>query len=125
WLFAMLWVGDSAAYFAGKLIGRRKIAPLISPAKTLEGSLVNLILCVVVGWQGGVWLGLPVGWAVAAGVGVGILGQLGDLFESAMKRSIGIKDFGGILPGHGGVLDRFDSYLFSAPWIWWVVQMAG
>ncbi len=125
WLFAMLWSGDSGAYFVGKSIGKRKIATLLSPAKTLEGFIANLILCAFVGWQGGVWLGLPVGWAITAGVGVGILGQLGDLFESALKRSIGVKDFGGVLPGHGGVLDRFDSFLFSAPWLWWVVQMAG
>ncbi|MFN4032476.1 MAG: phosphatidate cytidylyltransferase [Fimbriimonadales bacterium] len=125
WLFAMLWLGDSGAYFVGKSIGRHKIATLLSPAKTLEGFVANLVLCTLVGWQGGVWLGLPVGWAIVAGLGVGILGQLGDLFESALKRSIGIKDFGGILPGHGGVLDRFDSFLFSAPWIWWVVHTAG
>lgn len=125
WLFAMLWLGDSGAYFVGKSIGKHKIAPLLSPAKTLEGFMANLILCMLVGWQGGERLGLPTGWAILAGVGVGILGQLGDLFESALKRSIGVKDFGGILPGHGGVLDRFDSFLFSAPWIWWVVQVAG
>ncbi|MCX7993039.1 MAG: phosphatidate cytidylyltransferase [Fimbriimonadales bacterium] len=125
WLFAMLWLGDSGAYFIGKSIGKRKIATKLSPAKTLEGFIANLILCIFVGWQAGMWLGLSAGWAIAAGVGVGILGQLGDLFESALKRSIGVKDFGGILPGHGGVLDRFDSFLFSAPWVWWIVQMAG
>jgi phosphatidate cytidylyltransferase len=69
-------------------------------------------------------VGLPLGWAIAGGLGVGILGQIGDLFESALKRAVGIKDFGGILPGHGGVLDRFDSFLFSAPWVWWVAQHA-
>ncbi len=125
WLFAMLWLGDSGAYFVGKSIGRHKIAPLLSPAKTFEGFVANLILCVLVGWQGGVGLGLSSSWAIVAGVGVGVLGQLGDLFESALKRSIGVKDVGGILPGHGGVLDRFDSFLFSAPWIWGVVQVAG
>ncbi|OYT73079.1 MAG: hypothetical protein CFK48_01855 [Armatimonadetes bacterium CP1_7O] len=125
WLFAMLWLGDSAAYFVGKSIGKRKIATLLSPAKTLEGFVANLVLCMLVGWQGGLLLGLSAGWAIAAGFGVGVLGQLGDLFESALKRSLGVKDFGGILPGHGGVLDRFDSFLFSAPWIWWIVQMAG
>ncbi len=125
WLFAMLWLGDSGAYFIGKSIGKRKIATLLSPAKTLEGFLANLILCVLMGWWGGVQLGLPVHWALAAGFGVGILGQLGDLFESALKRSIGVKDFGGILPGHGGVLDRFDSFLFSAPWMWAVLHWAG
>lgn len=125
WLFTMLWSGDSGAYFIGKFIGKRKIATLLSPAKTLEGFIANLILCLLVGWWGGVNLGLPVHWAFTAGVGVGILGQLGDLFESALKRSIGVKDFGGILPGHGGVLDRFDSFLFSAPWVWAVLHWAG
>lgn len=125
WLLAMLWLGDSGAYFVGKAVGRRKLAPMLSPAKTVEGSLANLILCVVVGWQGGVALELPTGWAITGGLGVGVLGQLGDLFESALKRAVGVKDFGGILPGHGGVLDRFDSFLFSVPWVWWVVQMAG
>ncbi|GIV05222.1 MAG: phosphatidate cytidylyltransferase [Fimbriimonadales bacterium] len=125
WLFAMLWLGDSAAYFTGKSMGKRKIATLLSPAKTLEGFIANLVLCMLVGWQGGLLLGLSTGWAIAAGLGVGVLGQLGDLFESALKRSIGVKDFGGVLPGHGGVLDRFDSFLFSAPWIWWIVQVAG
>lgn len=125
WLFAMLWLGDSAAYFVGKSIGKRKIATLLSPAKTLEGFLANLILCILVGWQGGLMLGVSAGWAIVAGLGVGVLGQFGDLFESALKRSIGVKDFGGILPGHGGVLDRFDSFLFSAPWIWWIAQVAG
>jgi phosphatidate cytidylyltransferase len=124
WLLAMLWLGDSGAYFVGRAIGRRKLAPTLSPAKTVEGSLANLALCVLVGWQGGVALGLPLGWAIAGGLGVGILGQLGDLFESALKRAVGVKDFGGILPGHGGVLDRFDSFLFSAPWVWWIVQNA-
>jgi len=124
WLLAMLWLGDSGAYFVGRAIGRRKLAPTLSPAKTVEGSLANLALCVLVGWQGGAALGLPLGWAIAGGLGVGVLGQLGDLFESALKRAVGVKDFGGILPGHGGVLDRFDSFLFSAPWVWWIVQNA-
>jgi phosphatidate cytidylyltransferase len=124
WLLAMLWLGDSGAYFVGRAIGRRKLAPTLSPAKTVEGALANLALCLLVGWQGGVALGLPLGWAIAGGLGVGVLGQLGDLFESALKRAVGVKDFGGILPGHGGVLDRFDSFLFSAPWVWWIVQNA-
>lgn len=125
WLLAMLWSGDSGAYFVGRAIGKRTLAPKLSPAKTVEGASANLTLCLLVGWQGGVALGLPVGWAIAGGLGVGVLGQLGDLFESALKRAVGVKDSGGVLPGHGGVLDRFDSFLFSAPWVWWVAQMAG
>lgn len=125
WLMAMLWSGDSVAYFVGKLIGRRKIAPSISPAKTVEGSVANLVLCAAVGYWFGGWLGVPSWVSLTAGLGVGIMGQLGDLFESLLKRSLGIKDFGGILPGHGGVLDRFDSLLFSAPWMWGVLTLAG
>jgi hypothetical protein len=106
WLLAMLWLGDSGAYFVGRAIGRRKLAPTLSPAKTVEGALANLALCLLVGWQGGAALGLPLGWAIVGGLGVGVLGQLGDLFESALKRAVGVKDFGGILPGHGGVLDQ-------------------
>lgn len=121
WLMAMLWTGDSGAYFVGKLIGKRKIAPSISPAKTVEGSVANLILCALVGYGVGLAVGVSAPVAIATGLGVGVLGQLGDLFESALKRAVGVKDFGGILPGHGGVLDRFDSLLFSAPFVWWVV----
>lgn len=125
WLFGMLWMGDSAAYFVGKAIGRHRIAAALSPAKTLEGFVANLVLCVVVGWLGGVWLGISPAWALLCGLGVGVLGQLGDLFESALKRAVGVKDMGGLLPGHGGVLDRFDSFLFSAPWMWGILQIAG
>lgn len=125
WLFAMLWAGDTGAYFVGRAFGKHKIAPTLSPAKTVEGALANLALCLAVGVYGGVALGFAPLWATLAGLGVGILGQLGDLFESALKRSVGVKDFGGILPGHGGVLDRFDSFLLSVPWVWWITQQAG
>lgn len=123
WLMAMLWAGDSGAYFVGKFIGKRKIAPSISPAKTIEGSLANLILCAVVGYGVGQVIGVSNAISLFTGIGVGILGQLGDLFESALKRAVGVKDFGGVLPGHGGVLDRFDSLLFSAPFVWGMVSV--
>lgn len=122
WLMTMLWSGDSGAYFVGRWLGKRKIARAISPAKTLEGSVANLVLCVLVGVAFGRWIGVSTATALVVGVGVGVLGQLGDLFESALKRAVGVKDFGGVLPGHGGVLDRFDSLLFSAPFVWWVIQ---
>ena len=119
WLMAMLWLGDSMAYFVGRGLGRHRLAPMLSPSKSWEGALANFLCCLLVGMAGGSWLALPLWKAELIGAGVGILGQLGDLFESSLKRAIGLKDFGGILPGHGGVLDRFDSFLFSVPWVWW------
>jgi len=119
WLMAMLWLGDSMAYFVGRAIGRHRLAPMLSPAKSWEGTFANFACCLLLGLGGASWLGLPLWQAGLIGAGVGILGQLGDLFESSLKRAIGVKDFGGVLPGHGGVLDRFDSFLFSAPWVWW------
>ena len=119
WLMAMLWLGDSMAYFVGRAVGHHRLAPALSPAKSWEGAWANFACCLLVGLGGTSWLGLPLWKAGLIGAGVGILGQLGDLFESSLKRAIGVKDFGGILPGHGGVLDRFDSFLFSAPWVWW------
>ncbi len=125
WLMAMLWAGDSSAYFVGRAIGQRKLAPALSPAKTIEGSVANLAFCTLIGGLGSGWVGIPPTIGLIAGAGVGILGQMGDLFESALKRSLGVKDFGSILPGHGGVLDRFDSLLFSAPWVYWLLRLAG
>ncbi|MFQ3610132.1 MAG: phosphatidate cytidylyltransferase [Fimbriimonadales bacterium] len=125
WLMAMLWAGDSSAYFVGRAIGRRKLAPALSPGKTVEGALANLGFCMLVGWLGAGWVGVAPAVGLIAGTGVGLLGQLGDLFESALKRSLGVKDFGSLLPGHGGVLDRFDSLLFSAPWVYWLLQQVG
>jgi phosphatidate cytidylyltransferase len=119
WLMAMLWLGDSMAYFVGRSLGHHRLAPTLSPSKSWEGALANFACCLLIGLAGGSWLGLPLWKAGLIGAGVGILGQLGDLFESSLKRAIGLKDFGGILPGHGGVLDRFDSFLFSVPWVWW------
>jgi len=122
WLMAMLWVGDSMAYFVGRAIGHHRLAPAISPSKSWEGAIANFTCCLLVGLTGAGWLQLPLWKAGLIGAGVGVLGQLGDLFESSLKRAIGIKDFGGVLPGHGGVLDRFDSFLFSAPWVWWWLE---
>jgi phosphatidate cytidylyltransferase len=119
WLMAMLWLGDSMAYFVGRAVGRHRLAPALSPSKSWEGAWANFACCLLVGLGGATWLGLPLWQGGVIGAGVGVLGQLGDLFESSLKRAIGVKDFGGVLPGHGGVLDRFDSFLFSVPWVWW------
>jgi phosphatidate cytidylyltransferase len=109
WLFAVVWAADICAYFAGRLIGGAKLAPRISPKKTWAG-LWGAV-------AGGAAAGLAVGWAASPAnlVLVAVLGgvlavveQLGDLFESALKRHYGVKDSGRLIPGHGGVLDRVD-----------------
>ena len=109
-----LWVGDSMAYFVGKAWGRHKLAPAISPNKTVEGAVANLVGCVAAGWGLGFWLGVPVLASIAVGLSAGVFGQAGDLLQSRLKRTAGVKDSGSLLPGHGGVLDRMDSFLFSS-----------
>ncbi|MBA4544058.1 phosphatidate cytidylyltransferase [Thermoactinomyces daqus] len=108
------WANDSGAYFIGKKWGKHKLWPQISPNKTIQGSLGGIMFGIVTSLV--IWLIHPqLGsslWALGMGLFITIVGQLGDLVESAWKRSAGVKDSGGILPGHGGVLDRFDSLLF-------------
>jgi phosphatidate cytidylyltransferase len=110
-----LWAGDTAAIFVGRAIGKRLLAPKISPKKTVEGSIANLIACLLAAWGLGAWMGIPAAQSIACGLAAGTLGQAGDLFESWLKRRADLKDSGSILPGHGGVLDRIDSILFTAP----------
>lgn len=110
-----LWIGDTAAIFVGKYCGRHKMAPTISPKKTWEGAGGNLLGCIVGAWLVGLWNNYPLALVIAVGVSTGVLGQVGDLFESYLKRRADLKDSGTLLPGHGGVLDRIDSMLMSAP----------
>ncbi|MBA4291961.1 hypothetical protein C0431_03230 [bacterium] len=114
-----IWLGDTAAYFVGKAIGKTPLAPKISPKKTMEGAAANLITCIASSYLIGLILNQnlpnPIPQTAILGVGLvtGTLGQAGDLLQSALKRSSGIKDSGNFLPGHGGILDRLDSFLFA------------
>jgi phosphatidate cytidylyltransferase len=116
-LAGVTWMGESAAYLVGSAIGRHPIAPTLSPRKTVEGAIAQLVVSVAAALALGAWL-LPhcsLTGAAGAGAVLGVIGQVGDLAESAIKRSIGTKDTGGLIPGHGGVLDRIDSLLFNVP----------
>lgn len=123
-LFLTVWSCDTAAYFGGKGLGRHKLAPAISPGKTKEGALFGilgaLLAAVIIHF---IFLSaLDLFDLLMVALLVGILGQLGDLFESMLKRSAGLKDTSAIIPGHGGVLDRFDSLLFVGPWVYFYLK---
>jgi len=109
------WASDTFAYFAGRAFGKHKIVPSISPNKTLEGFIGGFIGCIITGAVFSYIAGIPWWMGIHVGMISGILAPLGDLFESKIKRLCNVKDSGTLLPGHGGVLDRFDSLLFTAP----------
>jgi phosphatidate cytidylyltransferase len=113
---------DTGAFLVGRSMGKHKLAPRLSPGKTWEGAVGGFLFAVLGAYLLGAWLRLPLALAVTGGTLIGLIAPLGDLSKSAIKREIGIKDFGGIIPGHGGVLDRFDSLLFTAPTIYWLMQ---
>jgi len=142
YLLLVVWVGDIAAYYVGRALGRHRMAPLISPGKTWEGALASFAASMVVG----IWvfthayqvsaallrLGLleraqgyfapehPPTWVIVLlTAALNVAAQLGDLVESLLKRGAGVKDSGGVLPGHGGMLDRIDALLFAAPVLWY------
>jgi phosphatidate cytidylyltransferase len=119
-VLGIVWIGDAAAFYGGRLAGRHLLARSISPKKTVEGAFAGLIGSVIAGVVLGVWLieEAP-GTLLLASLVAGGAGQLGDLAESAFKRSAGVKDSSAVLPGHGGMLDRLDSVLFSAPVYYW------
>lgn len=113
----VVWTTDSGAYFVGRKLGRRKLWPEISPNKTVEGFLGGIICAVVFAIIFQMIEPVSPSYAVLIGVTIiaSIIGQLGDLVESALKRTYDVKDSGKLLPGHGGILDRFDSLLFVLP----------
>ena len=129
YLFLAIWGSDSGAYFAGRFFGKHKLAPNLSPKKTKEGSVGGILCAVllVVGYS--VYLGegamftLPL--SIVFGVVISIIGQIGDLAESMIKRFAQVKDSGNILPGHGGILDRFDSIIMAAPFVSYIFIFGG
>jgi phosphatidate cytidylyltransferase len=125
-LVAVVWLGDTAAYWVGSAWGRRRLAPVVSPRKTWEGALAGLAVGVAAtaAWSG--WrLGRLDAVVLIAGTATAVAAQVGDLVESILKRSVRIKDSGRILPGHGGVLDRADALLFAAPVLWVALSLGG
>jgi phosphatidate cytidylyltransferase len=117
WLLALVAVSDSAQYYTGRALGRHKLAPSISPAKTVEGALGGLVAAAVAGAALSRWClpAVPIAMAAALALLIALVGMAGDLFESLLKRSAGVKDSSTLIPGHGGILDRIDAYLFAAP----------
>ncbi|WP_233169032.1 phosphatidate cytidylyltransferase [Hymenobacter sp. BT523] len=125
-LLFLIWASDIGAYAAGKTFGKHKMAPSISPGKTWEGWAGGFAMTLIVGWTIGYMLPdmLLTYRLVAAGV-VAVFAPLGDLAESMLKRSVGVKDSGSIMPGHGGLLDRFDAFLLVLPVLALLQLLAG
>jgi len=118
-LLVIIAVSDTAQYYSGRTLGRRKLAPVVSPGKTVEGAIGGLVAAGLVAAALGPRLlstiSLPLAAFAALGVALSLTGIVGDLFESLLKRSVGVKDSSALIPGHGGVLDRIDGYLFASP----------
>jgi phosphatidate cytidylyltransferase len=127
-LFALVitWVGDTVAYFIGRAIGKHPLAPHLSPKKTWEGAVASFAGALFTGALFSRWLFAPPVHLLGMAAAGNIAGQVGDLLESAYKRSAGVKDSGGLLPGHGGVLDRIDALVLTIPvvWYYWTVFVA-
>ena len=113
----MIWANDTGAYLVGKPLGRHKLWPRISPGKSWEGFVGGLLAAAAVA-------GLIFGWSLMwVGAAIGALATAGDLTQSAWKRKLGIKDSGNLIPGHGGILDRFDGFLYAAPAYWAILYI--
>lgn len=121
----LIWAGDIVAYFVGRSIGRVKMAPALSPKKTWEGAAGNVIASLAVGYGFAVWMHADVAVMLLIAAVANIAGQMGDLLESSYKRGASVKDSSGLLPGHGGMLDRIDSLILAAPVVWILFQWLG
>ena len=122
----LLWTSDTGAYLVGRSIGRTKLMPAVSPGKTWEGLAGGVALTLLVGWLlSKYWIELSAAQWMAGAAVVAVTATLGDLLESAFKRAKGVKDSGTILPGHGGIMDRFDGFLLAAPAMVLVIRLFG
>jgi len=130
-IFISSWISDTCAYLVGVMIGKHKLAPVLSPKKSIEGAVGGIAGAAIVGALFGAYLdrvlyleGFAVILAVVGGVG-SVISQVGDLAASAIKRNHDIKDYGKLIPGHGGIMDRFDSVIFTAPITYFLIIMLG
>ena len=124
WLiFIIAFITDIFAYFAGYLFGKHKLIPKVSPKKTIEGSIGGILGSTLVCLGFGYYFNLNLTMIILLGFFGSIIAQMGDLFASSIKRYVGIKDYGKLIPGHGGVLDRFDSVILVAPFVYSVINL--
>ena len=126
-LLILIWLGDVAAYYGGKLLGKHKLSPNISPGKTIEGAAACLIFCAIATalYHRFVLSHLPLYKLELIALLTSVVAQSGDLLESLMKRAYQVKDSGALIPGHGGVFDRFDSLIFAAPFFYMLLALLG
>lgn len=120
---AVTWAADTTAYFVGRAIGKHPLAPHISPKKTWEGSIGGLVGSLLIAWAARFFIPIAIPHLLAMATLGNVAGQIGDLLESAYKRSAGVKDSGAMLPGHGGVLDRIDAQILCIPVIWYYLVL--
>jgi phosphatidate cytidylyltransferase len=119
---ALIWAGDTLAYFVGRFVGRVPMARALSPKKTWEGAIANVVASLGVALVAARWIDMDLTALLLIAAGANIAGQMGDLIESAYKRGASVKDSGTIVPGHGGALDRIDSLILAAPVVWVMYQ---
>jgi phosphatidate cytidylyltransferase len=124
---SVTWLTDTAAYLVGRQFGRTKLIPSVSPGKTQEGAIGGLIAGMLAGTASVLVFATPIPWYIGGAVGLVLagVGQIGDLAESFIKREVGIKDMGSLIPGHGGVLDRIDALLFAIPTAYYLARLFG
>ena len=124
WLiFIIAFATDTCAYFAGYAFGKHKLIPKVSPKKTIEGSIGGILGSTLICLAFGYYFNIDLKVIVILGFLGSIVAQVGDLFASSVKRYVGIKDYGKLIPGHGGILDRFDSVILVAPFVYSIINL--